>query len=97
MEYYRRFVCSRNVRRSAAYALGGIGPPAAEAVPALAAALHDPDADIRRSAAHALGKIGPAAVPGLLATLNDPDEDVRQRTAKTLHRIDALRWLPSLR
>ena len=48
------------VRRSAAEALGRIGPAAAEAVPALITALGDADAEVRRSAAEALGRIGPA-------------------------------------
>ena len=84
----------RDVRRSAADALGKIGPPAAEAVPALAAALHDPDEDVRRSAADALGKIGPAAaeaVPALAAALHDPDRDVRRLTALFRH------WLQKTR
>ena len=56
--------CRRDVRRAAADALGKIGPAAAEAVPALIAALADADRDVRRAAADALGKIGPAARGG---------------------------------
>lgn len=39
---------------------------AVEVVPALAAALHDPDKDVRQHAAIALGKIGPPAGPALV-------------------------------
>jgi HEAT repeat protein len=49
----------RDVRRSAAEALGNVGPPAPEALSALVAALHDQNADVRQSAAEALGKVGP--------------------------------------
>lgn len=58
------------VRWAAADALGKIGPAAAEAVPALTAALTDADWDVRRAAADALGRIGPEAaevVPALTA------------------------------
>src|SRR5262245_6892014 len=59
------------VRRSAAEALGKIGPEAKGAVPDLIAALKDQDTDVRRYAAFVLGKIGEAAkeaVPALIAT-----------------------------
>ena len=74
-------------------------------MPALAAALHDPDEDVRRSAADAswaadaLGKIGPAAaeaVPALAAALHDPDEDVRRSAADALAKSGARRGGPSL-
>jgi HEAT repeat protein len=45
------------VRRSAAVALGRIGPEAAAAVPALVELLRDPAADVRLSAAAALKQI----------------------------------------
>ena len=54
--------------------LQAIGPAAADAVPALAIALRDQDADVRHSAADALGAIGPAAaeaVPALVTALHD--------------------------
>jgi HEAT repeat protein len=67
-----------------------IGPAAAEAVPALVAALKDPNKPVRRDAAAALANIGPAAagaVPDLIAALKDPDEIVRQRVADALGRV----------
>ena len=48
-------------------------------MPALAAALHDPDGDVRLSAASALGKIGPVAaeaVPALAAALQGSPHDL---------------------
>ncbi len=59
------------VRRSAALALGKIGPAA---VPALIAALKDDDGLMRENAADALGQIGPVAkeaVPALEAAARD--------------------------
>jgi vesicle coat complex subunit len=58
------------VKSNAAYALGNIGPAAAEAVPALIQILTDPDPNryVKGCAAEVLGQIGPAAgeaVPAL--------------------------------
>jgi hypothetical protein len=48
----------------AAWALGDIGPGAAEALPALRAVLHDADAGARKFASAAVQKIDPdAALP----------------------------------
>jgi len=69
------------VRRNAALALGFMKANQKEAVPALVAALKDPDAEVRRDAAFALGEIGPGAkeaVPALIAALKDPDGGVRR-------------------
>jgi len=41
--------------------LGGMGPDAKDAVPALVAALKDRDPSVRAAAAYALGQIGPDA------------------------------------
>src|SRR5690242_18361398 len=46
------------VRWTAAELLGQIGPPAKGAIPALAAALHDPDPHVRAVAAGSLASIG---------------------------------------
>ncbi len=75
------------VRWNAAIVLGVIGEPAASAVPALTAALEDPERLVRVSAADALGKIGPAArdaVPRMAALLQT-DEPVR--LLKSLRRL----------
>ena len=49
------------VRRSAIFALGRIGPTAKSAVPDLVAALKDPDEEIHAEAARALKRIDPEA------------------------------------
>jgi HEAT repeat protein len=51
----------REGRHVAVVVLGQIGPPAKAAVPALVAALKDPEPLTREAAAEALGRIGPAA------------------------------------
>jgi HEAT repeat protein len=53
----RRATDATRCRRIAAEALRRIGPAAAEAVPALNAALRDADTDVRHAAATALKKI----------------------------------------
>jgi HEAT repeat protein/lysophospholipase L1-like esterase len=61
-------------RDAAAEALGGLGPAAREAVPALALALQDPREEVRWRAAWALGRIGGAArpaVPALIQAMED--------------------------
>ena len=68
-----------DMRRSAAEALGKMGPAAAESVPQLIKALQDQDDDVCSSAALALNKMGPAAesVPQLIKVLEeDQDDDV---------------------
>jgi len=69
-----------------------IGPAAAEAaLPALVAALKDPDKKVvAEHAAEALGKIGPSAAeaaPALVAALEDPYEGVRLRAAEALGKM----------
>ena len=54
---------------AAAHGLGGIGPDAAAAVPALVDALDAPDHTLRRAAVEALGKIG-AGAAGASRTLS---------------------------
>jgi len=80
----------REVRSSAAKALGEIGESAVSAVPALAEALKDKGREVRWSAAEALGKIGEpaaAAVPALVEALKDEEELVRQSAAEALGQI----------
>ena len=49
------------VRRNAASALGGLGPAAQDAVPALTELLKDPEGDVRRDTAWALSQLEVAA------------------------------------
>ena len=69
------------MRRSAAYALGRIGPAVAEVVPALIAALQDAKEGVGRSVARALGRIGPAATRDLITALQEGEVDVRRYAA----------------
>jgi len=77
----------RGLLRNAAVALGNTGGP--DAVPALAAALRDPEPLVRGHAAWALGRIGGgAAIKALeeaLATEEDPD--ARQEITEALHSL----------
>jgi len=78
---------SDDVRRSAATALGNIGPKAEKAVPALIQALKDKHEFVRYYAAIALGKIGRGAekaVPALIEALKDKDKWVRFYAAVAL-------------
>jgi HEAT repeat protein len=72
-----------DLRWTAAEALVGIGPAA---MPALSAALKDPDKNVRRTAAAAMHKIEPNAEAGL-ALLEDPDYNVPEGGASALQRI----------
>ena len=62
----------KEVRQTAAGALGKIGPEAKAAVPDLSKALKDEDKYVRQTAVRALGDIGPEArdaVPALIEAL----------------------------
>ena len=85
----------RGVAYTAARALGGIGPAAASAVPALVAqlarGLESHDYSARSASCEAIGKMGPAAesaIPALVAELNDaplslpPQHDIIQRAGQ---------------
>lgn len=67
-----------------------------EAVPALIAALADPEKVVRRAAACALAGIGPEAVPALIAALDRPSWVVRYRAAEALGGIQDPRVIPAL-
>ncbi len=78
---------SERVRRSAAYALGAFGPPAAGVADDLVKALGDDSPSVRQNAAWALGQIGRAAsgaVPKLCECLRDKDALVRRDAAGAL-------------
>jgi hypothetical protein len=78
-------------RRQAIFALGAIGAPAGEAVPALSAImLDDPAEQTRSEAALALSKMDPAsraAVPALAQALEDKGPLVRMYAAMALFRL----------
>jgi HEAT repeat protein len=59
------------VRRRAAEALGEVGPPSAEAVPAMIAALSDANWEVRRRAFQVVARIGVATVSPLIVALSD--------------------------
>ena len=92
-----------NVRASAAYALGEMGPVAAAAVDGLIGLLTDESEEVRRHATSALGMIKvPVAktVPALVGVLeNREDTDLAFFAAQALTRIgpDATEAVPALR
>jgi TonB family protein len=103
-----------NLRRNVMVALGALGggwwfhdrSPAkidiGPALPALVAALQDPDPRVRGGAAEELGDVGPkaaAAVPKLIALLSEPDEGLRNNACIGLKGIGpaAKDALPALR
>src|SRR5262249_42878047 len=79
----------KQIRQTAAMALGWIGPSARPAASALVEALTSPDRYLRESAAFALGTMvaDKAAVPALLKALQDPVPEVRTYAAFALGRI----------
>ena len=92
-----------NVRASAAYTLGEMGPVAAEAVDGLIALLTDESEEVRRHATSALGMIKvpvSKTVPALVEVLEDrEDTDLGFFAAQALTRIgpDATEAVPALR
>ena len=92
-----------NVRASAAYALGEMGPVAAESVDPLIALLRDESEEVRRHATSALGMIKvpvSKTVPALVEVLEDrEDTDLAFFAAQALTRIgpDATAAIPALR
>lgn len=98
------------VRMNCALALAQAGPSASDAVPALLAAVNNPEnrrinrafhVSIRQQSIVALGRIGPAAkdaVPTLTEALTDSDIETRLRAVTALGRIgtDALNAVPQI-
>jgi HEAT repeat protein len=78
-------------RNAAAYEISGMGPAAAAAVPALIAALDDPEASVRFPVTVALGEIGPAAkgaVPRLKKMMDEEiNDEVAAAAKRALRRI----------
>lgn len=76
------------VRASAAWAMGRLGPAADVAL--LEERLRDDDPGVRAGAAWSLGRVGARAsvsAPALVVTLSDDDPDVRRRAVAALERI----------
>ncbi|MBN1177655.1 MAG: tRNA epoxyqueuosine(34) reductase QueG [Anaerolineae bacterium] len=76
------------VARNAAVALGNLGDP--RAVPALAAALSDPDPLVRGHAAWALGRIGGERAIDVLLAAQEQEDDVtvREELATALEEVE---------
>jgi HEAT repeat protein len=78
-------------RNAAAYEISGRGPAAAPAVPALIAALDDPEASVRFPVTVALGEIGPgakAAVPKLKQMMEEEiNDEIAAAARRALRRI----------
>lgn len=79
-------------RNAAAYAISGMGPAAAAAVPALVRALENPDElpTVRFPVCIALREIGPEArdaVPALTVLLDDRNEEIAAVARKALKAI----------
>ncbi len=88
-------------RIRAAEALGQIGPPATEAVPALISTLKNRNANVTVTAATALGQIGQGGkevVLALIVVLNDQDGFVRKSAAEALGKfgLEAEEAVPAL-
>src|SRR5262249_14535161 len=88
------------VRRCAAGALGKIGPPAAEALPALSSLLAEQDVDLRCVAVEAVARVGAPAevIARLRPLLRDRQGQVRSIVLKVVARLaaDARPALPEL-
>ncbi len=67
-----------------ALVIDGIAPTTEGLVPALVAAMRDPDVDVRILAAQALGRMGERVVPDLIAALEDTDAEMRRLSGATL-------------
>jgi HEAT repeat protein len=73
-------------RNAAAYEISGMGPAAAAAVPALIAALDDPEASVRFPVTVALAEIGPAAKPAVPKLKKMMDEEINDEIAAAAKR-----------
>ena len=82
------------IRAFSALTLAQCNRPAV--IPALVAALADPQKVVRGAAARALAGLGAEAVPALIASLGAPSWVVRYRAAEALGRIPDPRVTPAL-
>ena len=103
IRFARRFAAGLAIALGAAPSLAAQAPPGApqaagDPVPALIAALADPDPYVNGEAADALGRIGAAGVPALVRALEDPQENVRWCAAIALGKVgpDARPAVPAL-
>lgn len=81
-----------STRNAAAYAIGGMGPAAKAAVPALVSVLKDQDAPatVKYPVCVALREIGPDAkdaVPALTATMDDRNDEVASMARRAIRAI----------
>lgn len=88
---------NEDVRKSAAEALGKIGPATPEVVPALVRALKDKKEDVRSEAGDALAQIGLAgkeAIPALWAVWkSDPSAFARNAAGRALQAMgEKVEW-----
>ncbi|HND55134.1 MAG TPA: HEAT repeat domain-containing protein, partial [Pirellulaceae bacterium] len=85
-----------DTRRTAAWALGRLGPAAAVSKEALQAAMKDADSSVRFAAAESLISVGGPA-DSLLALLDDEDGDARRAIVElAIGRMPAAKVFPSL-
>ncbi len=87
------------LRQRAAVALGLIGTPTADIVPALVAALKDEKPEVRQGAAEGLAWMGPPAreaVPALVTALKDEAADVVTAACTALARVGDTGAAPAL-
>jgi HEAT repeat protein len=87
------------LRSEAAFALGRIGEPAGDIVPALTAALRDGPREVREQAAEALGWIdppAPQAARALAAALKDADAKVTMKACQSLSFVGDRESAPAL-
>lgn len=90
-----------DTRAHAAFVLGQIKPPAAEALSPLAERLDDPQTVVRENASDALSKMGPGVVqvlPDLIDSLKDEDGNVRNNACIAIGNIGAaaVKAIPAL-
>jgi hypothetical protein len=77
---------SPQTRNAAAYEIAGLGPAAASAVPALIAALDDPEPSVRFPVTVALLEIGPAAKAAIPRLQQMMDEEINDEIAASARR-----------